>query len=79
MAKPNQDASSAKVAHSPVGLEVGLRSGLELALESELDSPLAPSVRECSDRVAAMERELRDLRARFANVSGQRGVQARAS
>ena len=65
MAKPIQDSSNTKVADPPV--------------VAELDSPLAYSMRECSDRVAAMERELRELRARFANVSGQRSAQARAN
>ena len=36
---------------------------------SENDAPKAPSVRECSDRLSVMERELQELRARFANVT----------
>ena len=36
------------------------------------DAPRQPSVRECSDRVSAMERELEELRARFAKVTERR-------
>ena len=36
---------------------------------SETDAPQGPSVRECSDRLSVMERELQELRVRFANVT----------
>jgi uncharacterized small protein (DUF1192 family) len=39
---------------------------------ADSDAPSQPSVRECSDRVAAMERELEELRARFAKVTERR-------
>jgi hypothetical protein len=45
----------------------------------ESDAPAQPSVRECSDRISVMERELRELRARFANVGQRRSPAASAS
>ena len=42
------------------------------AVPPDSDAPQQLSVRECSDRVAAMERELEELRARFAKVTERR-------
>lgn len=51
----------------------------EKSAAAEQDAPVLRSVRECSDRVALLEDELRDLRRRFENVADSRARPAAKS